>query len=104
MCNTTNIIYSYGKNSWKTYSYPDKSLQFSELFIQEKNIIVSSNKAVYILKKNNLQPLIKIDTGVKKAIVDNKNQLWILPNKGAVKVYDLATTLPKENFILNPSK
>lgn len=104
MCNTTNIIYSYGKNSWKTYSYPDKSLQFSELFIQEKNIIVSSNKGVYILKKNNLQPLIKIDTGVKKAIVDNKNQLWILPNKGAVKVYDLATTLPKENFILNPSK
>ena len=53
-------------------------MQFSELFIQEKNIIVSSNKGVYILKKNNLQPLIKIDTGVKKAIVDNKNQVWII--------------------------
>jgi ligand-binding sensor domain-containing protein/two-component sensor histidine kinase len=102
MCNTTNTIYLCRENSWKTVNYPDESLQFSELFIKDNNLIASSNKGVYILKENNLKPLIKIDTGVKKAILDNSNQLWILPNKGSVLVYDFETSLPKENFVINP--
>jgi ligand-binding sensor domain-containing protein len=104
MCNGTNSIYLYAKNSSKTITYPDESVQFSELFIRENNLIASSNKGVYILKENNLKPLIKIDIGVKKAIIDNENQLWVLPNKGSVRVYNFSITLLKENWILNSDK
>ncbi|MBP9794180.1 MAG: hypothetical protein KBC56_09305, partial [Flavobacterium sp.] len=104
MCNATNTLYLYAKNNWKTYTYPDESIQFSELFNTENNLLISANKGVFILQKNGIKQLLQIENGVKKVILDARNQLWVLPNQGSVKVYDFTTLLPKENLILNTDK
>ena len=104
MCNGTNSIYLYAKNSSKTITYPDESVQFYESFSNENNLLVSANKGVFAIQNNSIKPILQVENGVKKVILDTKNQLWVLPNKGSVSVYDFSTLLLKQNWILNSDK
>lgn len=104
MCNGTNTLYQYANNTWKTYQHPNESIQFTALFCKDTRVIVSANKGVFTFQNNRIQPLLLVETGAKKAIVDTQNQLWVLPNKGPVKVYDFTTCAPKPNWIVNSDK
>lgn len=98
----TNEVFCYTETSgFKTYSIPDKNTQCNGLFAKDDKIYIIANSGVFIIENTHVVKLLSSETTIKKVIADHKNQLWVMPEKGKIKVYDLATLAEKKNEIRN---
>lgn len=85
----TNAIYSYTKkNSWKKYELADKKCQIKNLYLHNKTIVIATNKGVFTIENEKIKNLITTPFEVKKAIIDQDDLLWVIQNKGKIRVYN----------------
>lgn len=97
-----NKIYSYTKNKqWKTYQFSDKKTEFEQLFFHENQLYAVANNGFYSLKNECLKLEIPSKIPFKKATIDHNKLLWIIPSKGAIRVYDALSFKEKTNYIHN---
>ncbi len=97
-----NKVYSYSKNKqWKIYQTPNTNTAFEHLFLKNNKLYASANNGLYSLSNGVLKLQIATKIPFKKATIDQNNLLWIIPLKGAIKVYDAISFKEKKNYIAN---
>jgi len=99
-----NKIYSYSKNNhWNAYQSPNIKTEFEHLFLKNNQLYATANDGLYSLTNGVLKLLISTKIPFKKAVIDENNLLWIIPSKGAIRVYDAVSFKEKKEYILNTS-
>ena len=103
MASDNNEIWSYNKKQiWKKYEISTGICK--SLSIYKNKILVASSNGLYAIENDKVSEIkiMNYSKNVKKFIIDSKDNLWILPAKGKVAVFDLKSLKQKQNFILNP--
>lgn len=90
--NGTNYVYSYSLDKINRYSIKS-SEKLTYISKNNNTLLVNSQNCIYVLKKNNLQPILSTHYKIKKCLIDSKNRLWILPleKENSVHLYDFNT-------------
>lgn len=104
LCNGDNFLYTYLDNQWNVVSSLDKTLEITHIYPHKNQLFLATNKGIYQVEHQKMKLLVPIDLGVKKLVIDTKNQMWILPKKGAIQVYDLTLQKMVEGKITNNDK
>ncbi len=97
-----NEIWSYSKNqTWKKYIIPNAICK--NLSVYKNKILVTSSNGLFCIENEQLSEIKLVDftKDLKKCIVDNNQNLWVIPNKGKIVVFDYKTLKIKSNFIKN---
>lgn len=101
--NKSNEIYGYRKNgTWQKYYSKESSCKFGKLSVNGDKIIISSNIGVFNIENNQLKKILSTPYEVRKSIIDKKNNLWTIEEKGKIRVYNNGKE--KFNFIKNKSE
>lgn len=97
-----NEIWIYKKNQFtKKIVMPNGVCK--NMSVYKNKILVATTNGIFSIENEMLSEikLKNFTKNVKKVIVDKKNNLWVLPEKGIVAVFDLKDLKQKESFILN---
>lgn len=98
----TNKLFSYSKNKqWNTYQWPNLNTAFEYLFLKNNQLYATANDGLYTLTNGVFRLQIPSKIPFKKSTIDRNNLLWIIPSKGAIRVYDALSFKEKTNYIAN---
>lgn len=102
LLNSNNTVWKKTNTGWVKFITKDAGAQFQHLDIIDNNILVSSDKGVYILKNGFLQQLplddFPDDAIAKKCILTQDKQLWVLCEHHAVQCYEWPSLKKIERF------
>lgn len=95
-------------NDFQLFAIPDGAPVNQLLEDASGNLLACTQKAIFRLNlaKKSWEKLISFSTNIKKVCLTRQNQLWCLPESGAIQVYDWRThqrlqpwkELPYQNF------
>ncbi|OYU82341.1 MAG: hypothetical protein CFE23_01080 [Flavobacterium sp. BFFFF1] len=98
----TNTLYCLSKekkiSAWLS---PRPGTSFEQVFLKNGQVFATANDGLYRLEAGGLKLKISAEIPFKKAMIDNHNLLWVIPLKGAIKVYDAVSFKEKSNHIAN---
>jgi ligand-binding sensor domain-containing protein len=98
--NQSNIIYSYKSSVFNTLLLP-KNTTCNQILSKNNALFFATNTGVFTFENKHFKKIISSNYNVKKIAFDNKNQLWLMPEKGNIEVFDYATLKKKDNYIKN---
>ncbi|WP_133063071.1 ligand-binding sensor domain-containing protein [Flavobacterium branchiophilum] len=98
--NQSNIIYLYKNKVYNTFLLPKNTICNTILY-KKTNLIIATNTGIFLLKNNLFKKIITTKYNVKKIELDDKNQLWLMPEKGKIEVFDFISLHKKNDFVKN---
>jgi ligand-binding sensor domain-containing protein len=105
-CTNNNLVWIYNRSAgWQKLAIGDPDVRTESLHPVANDILISTNRGVYILKGNKISKLALGGNAdrlaVKKCIVDRDSSLWILPSGQAPKVYSWPGLSLKSEMVIN---
>jgi len=103
-CGKDNVLWIYNKKSgWRKLMLPEKDVKCESLSLTGNKVLVSTNTGVFCVEDEKVKKLTVLALPpkwlIKKSIVYQDKQLWVLPAGQPVQVYKWPS-LEKENGLV----
>jgi ligand-binding sensor domain-containing protein len=104
-CAKSNVIWIYKKSAgWKKLLIGDKGIQTQSLHLVGDQVLISTNQGVYLVRNNQVVKLTlpgkANNQTIKKCIVDQQNNLWVLASGQPVEVYSWPALRPRPEMAI----
>ncbi|NRF41043.1 histidine kinase [Pedobacter foliorum] len=108
-CGRDNVLWIYNKTSgWRKLMLPEKDVKCESLSLAGNKILVSTNVGVFCVEDENVKKLVALALPpkwpIKKSIVYQDKQLWVLPAGQPVQVYKWPSLEKENGFVTNDNQ
>lgn len=108
-CTNDNLVWIYHKSTgWQKLEIADKDVKTESLLSAGDELLISTNKGVYLLKGHQISKLeltAELNKQViKKCLLDQAGNLWVLPAGQAAKVFSWPGLSPKPEMAINNAR